>query len=63
MAKRLYPHEVDHELQRRDVWLKAWCHTANANDCKETSTATSYADACLAAFDRRFEAIEVIKHD
>ena len=31
-----------------------WCATANANDCKSTSTATKYADEALKAFDERF---------
>lgn len=45
-----------HERLRQKVWFKAWCATANANYCKSTLTATSYADKCLAEFDMRFPA-------
>lgn len=48
----------DHELFRRTVWMKAWCATANANDCKSHKTATLYADEALKAFDSRFEPLE-----
>ncbi len=40
--------------QRKQLWIKAWCATANANDCKEPNTATRYADEALKAFDERF---------
>lgn len=44
-----------HEEQRKQLWIKAWCATANTNDCKYTSTATRYADEALKAFDERFK--------
>jgi hypothetical protein len=44
----------EHDEKRKDLWIKAWCATANANDCKHTSTATRYADEALKAFDDRF---------
>lgn len=44
-----------HQDQRKELWIKAWCATANANDCKHTSTATMYADAALKEFDKRFK--------
>lgn len=43
-----------YKRERRQVWSNAWALTANANDCKSPSTATSYADRCLEAFDLRF---------
>lgn len=45
----------EHELMRQRVWSDAWCATANANDCKESSTATAWADKALKAFDSKFD--------
>ena len=36
------------------VWTMAYCYTANANDCKDTSTAVRYADRALDEFRRKF---------
>ena len=44
-----------HKEQRKELWIRAWCATANANDCKYTSTATKYADTALEEFDKRFK--------
>ncbi|CAL9998187.1 hypothetical protein VPHD479_0383 [Vibrio phage D479] len=51
--------EARHEEQRRDVWVRAWTSTANANDCREKDVATSWADTCLSEFDKRFKSFEV----
>lgn len=40
--------------RREEVFVRAWTMTASANDCKSTATATSYAKACLKAFDEAF---------
>ena len=50
-----------HLNKRKDLWIKAWCATANANDCKHTHTATKYADEALKAFDERFPEPKVVK--
>ena len=50
-----------HLNKRKDLWIKAWCATANANDCKHTYTATRYADEALKAFDERFPTPIVVK--
>lgn len=47
-------HEL-HELERRQVWANVWAMTANANDCKHTSTATRYADVAMQEYDNRFK--------
>lgn len=46
--------QLKHEEMRKQVWSSAWSATANANDCKEKTTATSWADHALAEFDKRF---------
>lgn len=51
----------EHNDKRKDLWIKAWCATANANDCKHTHTATRYADEALKAFDERFQKPTVSK--
>lgn len=51
-------YKQEHELMRRKIWGDAWSMTANANDCKNSSTATKFADAALAAFDSRFPALQ-----
>lgn len=43
------------EDTRQEVWMRAWCATSNANDCKSPQTATAWADKCLAEFDKRFK--------
>lgn len=43
---------------QQEVWIKAWCATANANDCKSPSVATSFADKALTAFLERFPEAE-----
>jgi len=45
---------LSHQEQRKQLWANAWVHTASASDCKSPSTATSWADKALAAFDERF---------
>jgi len=44
------------ELMRRQLWIEAAAQCVNANDCKQTSTPVTYADAILKAFDQRFGA-------
>lgn len=44
----------EHEQMRRQLWVDMCISTVNANDCKQTSTPISYADAALKAFDERF---------
>lgn len=39
---------------REYVWLQAWLAVARASNSTQASTADSWADHCLAAFDRRF---------
>ena len=47
--------KVDPALNRREeVFVRAWCSTVNANDCKSPGTATTYAKRCLEAFDEVF---------
>lgn len=41
-------------VDRSQVWLAAWVAVATANDCKQPKVATTWADHCLADFDRRF---------
>lgn len=44
---------------RQQVWTNAWCAVANSPDCQEHELATNWADACLTAFDQRFQPKEV----
>lgn len=37
-----------------EVWLAAWCATANVDSCMDNKVADSWADKCLAAFKERF---------
>ncbi len=41
-------------VDRSQVWLAVWVAVASANDCKRPLVATDWADAALAAFDKRF---------
>lgn len=45
-----------HETTRQEVWTKAWLALAGSEYTKEPSSATVWADDCLAAFDIRFSA-------
>lgn len=51
---------LEHENYRKQLWIDAFCATANANDCKSTKTAVNYADSALTAFDTRFKAPLVV---
>ena len=51
-------YKKEHQLMRRNLWTQVWSLTANANDCKEASTATTYADIALEEFDERFREID-----
>lgn len=42
-------------MTREEVWLRAWVALAGAFNVREHSVATRWADACLKAFDERFE--------
>jgi hypothetical protein len=48
---------VHHGNLRKQLWINAWTATANATNCVSSATATDYADAALAAFDKRFPEI------
>jgi len=39
---------------RESAWLQAWLVVARAEGAHKPVVATSWADACLAAFDARF---------
>lgn len=43
------------EEKRQTVWIQVWGAVANANDCKNSATATVWADKALADFDQRFK--------
>lgn len=45
----------EHNNKRKDLWIKAWCATVNANDCKHTYTATKYADEALKLLMKDFQ--------
>jgi len=44
------------ELSRDRVWLLAWIHVATSSSCLKPGVASSWADSCLADFDKRFPA-------
>lgn len=46
---------LNHENKRKEIWMNAWCATANANDCKTSGVATAWADRALEDFDKRFK--------
>lgn len=48
--------EQQHENRRQHVWSTAWAATASSWACKQPEVATSWADACLSDFDKRFPA-------
>ena len=48
--------EERHEEMRKLCWIEAWSLTASAVTCRESDTATRWADKALAAFDERFPA-------
>lgn len=43
---------------KMNVWIKAWCSTASASDCKDAKVATVWADKCLKDFEERFKTEE-----
>ena len=45
----------EHELIRQQFWANAWCAVANANDCKESVSATNWANRALKDFDAKFD--------
>lgn len=40
--------------ERKNVWLQAWCSMATNNDIASFEVCTKAADACLEAYDERF---------
>ena len=45
----------EHEKQRRELWLKAWCSVAGSIDCKTPYDATDWANYALRQFDIKFQ--------
>lgn len=41
-------------VHREQVWLAAWLAVARASNSTKDEAATSWADACLREFDKRF---------
>ncbi len=52
---------INHNAQRKEVWIKAWCSCASAWNCKNTETADRWADDALKSFDSRFPAPTELK--
>jgi len=53
----------DEQLKLEDLWIKAWCATANANDCKSPYTASRYADQAVHDFQKRFPPVFTLIQD
>jgi hypothetical protein len=45
---------ISHEEQRKMLWATVWAATASASNCRESITATTWADKALKEFDIRF---------
>ena len=45
---------IKHQHLRKKLWIKAFCSTANANNCISSHTAIRYADEALEVFDKKF---------
>ena len=54
---------TDLERMRIQLWCEVWSKTASANDCKTPETATTFADAAIRAFDKRFLQANDRMHD
>jgi hypothetical protein len=46
---------TEHETLRREAWVRAWVHTAQASNCTNPKSCTTFADACLQDYDERFK--------
>lgn len=46
---------TEHETLRRDSWVRAWCACATASNTTSSKVCTTFADACLKAYDERFK--------
>jgi hypothetical protein len=42
-------------MKREEVWLRAWVAVANTDDMRTAAGATTWADACLEDFEKRFK--------
>lgn len=38
----------------QEIWIRAWCAVASANDCKEMTTASNWANDALKQFRKVF---------
>ena len=47
--------DKDIETTRMQLWADAWVQVANASNCTNMSSPTSWADEALAQFDERFK--------
>lgn len=46
----------EHERMRRELWCRVADATARSDNCTKTESMETFANAALAAFDRRFPA-------
>ena len=54
---------VEFALAEREVWTRAACAVASANDCKSTKTAITWANAITDAYVERFGTTVNIRKD
>lgn len=47
--------DIEPKLSEEEVWVRAWCFTANATTCHTADIAASWADKCLKDFQKRFK--------
>ena len=49
-------YQMEHEMMRKELWIKVWLGATNANMYKDTEDARTCADIALKNFDSRFPA-------
>lgn len=54
---------IEFALAEREVWTRAACAVASANDCKSTKTAITWANAITDAYVERFGTTVNIRKD
>lgn len=47
-------YQMEHEMMRKELWIKVWLGATNANMYKDTEDARTCADIALKDFDSRF---------
>lgn len=59
IQKPMTPEQKEHELMRRELWIKIATAVAGCDTCKTIEAPARWADITLKAFDEKFNSMNV----